>query len=143
MEIFDINQIIILNQMIKMLDLDIDQDIDLNKNNIKEKFIAPYNITNNKNWRIERCLVNMELEEECQFGINCPNKKIPFLCPKNHQGLNKIYYTNSIIPNLICKYERPWRILNNKSMRCQNKNCWFSHLKGRVDFINQLKNTLS
>ncbi len=79
---------------------------------------------------------DIKLEESCPFGHNCFYKKTPILCSKNHQTRNKIIKQDEYIPTYICKYERPWRMLNNKPMRCENIYCWFSHLDGRCNYIN-------
>ena len=81
---------------------------------------------------------NLVLEEPCPYGNNCFYKKNPLICNKNHQTNATIILEYSQIPNYICKYERPWIILpNGKEMRCQNKYCWFSHLKGHYEIISK------
>ncbi len=98
--------------------------------------IAPYN---NASIFYEYAPYDLELEEECIFGFHCIFKNTPSICPKNHQGITTIKkYTK--LPPLLCKYERPWKILRdtNKPMKCNNVNCWFSHLKGRKEHLNNI-----
>jgi hypothetical protein len=87
---------------------------------------------------------DLELEEECCFGINCIFKNTPLICPKNHQGIKYIKKYNKI-PSLLCKYERPWKITkeDNSPMKCNNINCWFSHLKGRKEHLKKIFKSLS
>jgi hypothetical protein len=99
--------------------------------------IAPY--TNRTLIYNEYAPYDLVLEEECSMGINCIFKNTPLICPKNHQGLAPIKkYFN--IPSLLCKYERPWKTLRdtNKPMKCNNVNCWFSHLKGRKEHLHNI-----
>jgi hypothetical protein len=88
--------------------------------NKKEYEYAPYDII---------------LEKFCPYGNKCLYKKTPSQCYKNHQTINKIIKKNEYIPTYICKYERPWRKINDKPIRCQNINCWFSHFEGRKEII--------
>ena len=74
------------------------------------------------------------LEEKCIFGNYCLYKKDPLICSKNHQSLFPFIRKNTIIPNKVCKYERPW-----KNTRCTNICCWYSHLKGRSQYIKKFK----
>ncbi len=102
-----------------------------------ENKIAPYNIQSFSSY--ELAPYDLELEEECCMGINCIFKNIPLICSKNHQSLMKIK-KNSNIPSYLCKYERPWKIMtdSNKPMKCNNINCWFSHLKGRKEHLRNI-----
>jgi hypothetical protein len=104
------------------------------------KKIAPFNMR--FILRDEYAPYDLELEEECSFGINCVFKNTPLICYKNHQGIKSIKkYT--MIPRLLCKYERPWRYIrldnnNYKKIKCNNVNCWFSHLKGRKEHLQKI-----
>ncbi len=93
---------------------------------------TPYYLSYN-NYEYTPC--DLILEESCPYGNNCLYKTTPLVCYKNHQLINKVIKKNQRIPNVICKYERPWKKLNGEPMRCQNIYCWFSHLKGRYDII--------
>jgi hypothetical protein len=122
----EVHQRIITIQMLKMLDL-YEKEYESHTN-------APYNI-NYKNTH-EIAPYTLVLEEDCPFGNMCIYKKIPLICSRNHQKLGKYIIKNTIIPNYLCKYERPWKKnLNGLPMYCTNNKCWFSHLKGRVDFL--------
>jgi hypothetical protein len=79
---------------------------------------------------------DIELEEMCSKGDNCPFKKNPLKCPLNHHSMPKIIKQNEIIPNLFCRYERKWKLLGDKQMCCMNPKCWYNHGKGRVALIN-------
>ncbi len=122
---FDDEQLLNISTLFKILNID-----EFNKK------IAPYN---NNSLYNEYAPYDLELEEECKQGVYCIFKNSPSICPKNHQGLNKIkkYYH---LPSLLCKYERPWKLTKdtNKPMICNNINCWFSHLKGRKEHLKKL-----
>ncbi len=122
---FDDEQLFNISILFKMLNI--------YENNNK---FAPYN---NLFFNNEYAPYDLELEEECKMGFNCIFKTNPRICYKNHQGLNKIkkfYY----IPHYLCKYERPWKLVKdtNKPMKCDNINCWFSHLKGRKEHLQKI-----
>ncbi len=121
---YDTHQFILISQLFKNLQL---EDSDTN--------LAPFNIRQDVLY--EKAPYDLELEDECGFGIKCIFKKNPLICHKNHQGINKIS-KNNYIPTLLCKYERPWKIYNNKSIKCNNIYCWFSHLKGRKEHLQQI-----
>ena len=124
----DIHQKIITIQMLKMLDL-YENDYESNTN-------APYNISIKNNFSNDKAPYTLILEEDCPFGQYCQYKKIPLLCPKNHQNLGRYIIKYTIVPNLLCKYERPWKKNENGlPMYCTNLKCWFSHLRGRIQFI--------
>ena len=97
---FDDDQFINICKIFKMLDI----HEECNK-------FAPYNtrftVLN------EYAPYNLELEEECCMGSNCIFKNTPLICPKNHQGIKQIKKFD-YIPQLLCKYERPWKTINNK-----------------------------
>jgi hypothetical protein len=127
MNCYDEHQLLLIMQLFKILDLT--DDISL----------APYNILK-KNKKlinvVEYAPYDLILEEECIFGYNCVFKNKPLICPRNHQGLSNIK-KGTIIPNLLCRYERPWKIMSHKNQifKCNNINCWFSHLKGRTEHL--------
>ncbi len=77
---------------------------------------------------------DLYLEEQCCYGLRCFYKNEPLVCSKNHQSLQYIIKQNTLIPKELCKYERPWKYL-----RCNNIYCWYSHLYGRSEHINNLK----
>jgi hypothetical protein len=122
---FDDEQLLNISSLFKILNID--------EFNYK---IAPFN---NKLYYIEYAPYDLELEEDCSQGIYCIFKNSPLICPKNHQGLNKIK-KGFQLPSLLCKYERPWRLTKdtNQQTRCNNINCWFSHLKGRREHLKNL-----
>ena len=118
------HQSILIDQLFKMLGM---------KDVIKEfDIITPFNLSSSI---VEFAPYDIILEDPCPFGNKCLYKKTPLLCSKNHQTKIKILKKQEIIPKYLCKYERPWKTLNNKPMRCQNIYCWFSHLEGRKEFI--------
>jgi hypothetical protein len=92
---------------------------------------TPHNL---KNTCCEYTPYDLILEEKCCFGNACLYKKEPLTCSKNHQSIFPFIRKNTIIPNKICKYERPW-----KNIRCTNINCWYAHLKGRSKYIKEFK----
>jgi hypothetical protein len=98
--------------------------------------LSPYRISINIS--NEYAPYTLILEENCKFGYQCLYKKNPKLCAKNHQHLGKNIKKGQPIPNLLCRYERPWKVLNGEKMRCKNINCWYSHLEGRCEFIKGL-----
>jgi hypothetical protein len=71
----------------------------------------------------------------CQYGLYCPHKNNPIKCPLNHHSMSKVIKKYEVIPNLFCRYEREWKTINNKPMRCMNPNCWYNHGKGRAKII--------
>jgi hypothetical protein len=93
---------------------------------------TPFNLSN---LYTENAPYDIILEEPCPYGHKCLYKKTPSLCYKNHQTKNKIIKKGESIPKYLCKYERPWKQLNNKPMKCANINCWFSHLENRCNII--------
>jgi hypothetical protein len=109
------HQQILIKQLFKLLDMDINNNI-----NIYYDY-APYDLI---------------LEEECSNGKYCKNRKNPLNCSKNHHNINNIIKKNEPIPQKMCRYERPWKTLNGYPMRCTNIECWYSHLEGRSDSIN-------
>jgi hypothetical protein len=121
------HQSILINQLFMMLDM-IDAIYEFN-------LTTPYNIYRQTCIKNEYAPYDIILEEPCPFGNKCLYKKTPIFCSKNHQTIIKHIKQNEIIPKYLCKYERPWRKLNGKPMRCDNINCWFSHLEGRCDII--------
>lgn len=122
---FDDEQLFNISTLFKTLNID-----DYNKK------LAPYN--NNFSYN-DYAPYDLELEEECKMGCNCIFKNTPLICHKNHQGLKNIKKHQFISP-LLCKYERPWKIIKEtrKPMRCNNINCWFSHLKGRKEHLKNI-----
>lgn len=87
------------------------------------------------------CHINAErspeilyLEDKCIFGTACLYKNDPLSCSKNHLNIAPFIKKNSFIPNKLCKYERPW-----KNIKCTNIYCWRSHLRGRIEFIEEYK----
>ncbi len=104
------HQQILTNQLFKLLDIDINNNYEY----------APYDLI---------------LEDECSYGKYCTYKNNPLICSKNHHNINNIKKYDSI-PKKMCRYERPWKILNGYPMRCTNIKCWYSHLEGRSDSIN-------
>ena len=102
--------------------------------------ISPFNVLHYSSKYIEYAPYDLILEEPCIFGPHCLYKKTPYLCPRNHQKLGKIIKKGSAVPKYLCKYERPWKILRdtNKPMKCNNVNCWFTHLKGRKEHLNNI-----
>jgi hypothetical protein len=79
---------------------------------------------------------DLELNEECPDGFNCPNSKNPFMCPKNHQKYGNTIKKDAKLPQFFCKWERPWKNgPNTKPLRCRKPNCYLAHLKGRKEFI--------
>ena len=102
---------------------------------------TPFNSRNKNNNYLECTPCDLYLEIPCEDGLKCFYKKDPSVCCKNHQTNNNIIIKGQILPNYLCKYERPWKQLNGFQMRCQNINCWFSHLFGRQQIIDYIKNT--
>lgn len=87
---------------------------------------------------------DMILEENCIYGDKCPNINNPLLCSLNHFNLGTIIKMNEIIPVELCRYERPWIIVNGISSHCTNIKCYFSHLNKRkkyIDYINKIINS--
>jgi hypothetical protein len=79
------------------------------------------------------------LEEKCPQGLFCPYKTNPIKCPLNHHDVkseNNILRKGALVPGLLCRYERPWKIVNGEPVLCQNSQCWYNHFKGRVQRIN-------
>ncbi len=121
-------QTYLIKQLFNTLDMP-DVIIEFNK-------LTPYKISNHHFHYTEYAPYDIILEEPCIFGPQCIYKKTPYLCPRNHQNLGKIIKRGEIIPKYLCKYERPWRWLNGREMRCANNLCWFSHIKNHMYFIN-------
>jgi hypothetical protein len=109
------HQQILINQLLKTLDIN-----PLADNHISYEY-APYDLI---------------LEEECSNGKYCNHRRNPLICSKNHHNINNIIKQFEHIPKKMCRYERPWKILNGYPMRCTNSECWYSHLEGRSDSIN-------
>lgn len=112
-----------------------------NYNEKNKKFIIPLNVLlgiNNNTYK-EYAQHNIELEEMCQYGLYCPHKNNPLKCPLNHHSMSKVIKKYEIIPNLFCRYEREWKTMNDKPMRCLNPNCWYNHAKGRKTIIRDKK----
>ena len=106
-------------------------------NEKKKKFVIPLNVLlgiNNSNYK-EHSQYDIELEDICQYGLYCPHKNDPIKCPLNHHSMNKVIKKYEIITNLFCRYEREWKTMNDKPMRCMNPNCWYNHGKGRAKII--------
>jgi hypothetical protein len=112
------HQQILTNQLFKLLDIDINLNINYE--------YTPYDLI---------------LEEECSNGKYCTNRHNPLMCSKNHHNINNIIKKYDRIPKKMCRYERPWKILNGYPMRCTNIKCWYSHLEGRSYSINYYINT--
>ncbi len=110
--------------LIKQLFINLDMPDMINYFDIK----TPYNLSNSI---LENAPYDLILEEPCPYSYKCLYKKTPLYCSKNHQTKKTIIKKYENIPKYLCRYERPWRKLNDKPMRCENKNCWFSHLEGR------------
>jgi hypothetical protein len=100
---------------------------------------TPFNVSYQNLKYVEYAPYDIILEEQCIFGPRCLYKKNPLMCSLNHQNIGTIIKKGHIIPNTLCKYERPWKTLNGKKMRCTNQNCWFSHIKNHMLFINNYK----
>lgn len=84
----------------------------------------------------EYALFDLDLNEECPDGFNCPNSKNPSKCPKNHQKLGNVIKAGAKLPRFFCKWERPWKNgPNGKPLRCRNVDCYFAHLEHRADYI--------
>jgi len=79
------------------------------------------------------------LEENCAHGDKCPNINNPLICPFNHFNLGKLIKLNDPIPIQLCKYERPWIIINGLPSHCTNIKCYFSHLHKRKKYIDFIK----
>ncbi len=116
-------QMSVIKQMLNTLDMG-DAVNDFEKQ-------TPHNL---KESSYEYTPCDLILEEKCCFGNACLYKKEPLTCSKNHQSLFPFIRKNTLIPNKICKYERPW-----KNIRCTNIYCWYSHLKGRSNYIKEFK----
>jgi hypothetical protein len=123
-----IHETLLIKQLFELLDMkDVFNDF--------YKF-SPFKVS--KNISNDYAPYNLILEDTCKFGFLCLYKNNPKLCSKNHQNLKKKIKKGQSIPNLLCKYERPWKLLNGEEMRCKNINCWFSHLEGRCNYIRKL-----
>jgi hypothetical protein len=127
MQIYN-DQALIINQTFKIMGME-EIIYDFNKP-------APYNL----NLRYhEYAPFNILLEDSCPYGNNCFDKRNPHICYKNHQTVVSVLMKYSLIPNFLCRYERPWKKLQDGTeMRCTNKYCWFSHLKGRKEILEKL-----
>ena len=76
------------------------------------------------------------LENKCIYGYFCPHKSNPIMCPFNHHDMEKtIIKKGEFIPDLLCRYERPWKKNQGGQMCCMNPKCWYNHASGRVDRI--------
>ena len=129
MEIFN-REFILINQSFKMMGIE----------EIISDFYKPSPYTLNSRYH-DYAPCNLELEEACPYGNYCFDKRNPRECYRNHQTSRLIIPVYSLIPSILCRYERPWKKLSNgEKMRCQNKYCWFSHLKGRKEILEKLFN---
>lgn len=117
---------IMIYNLLKTLEIE-DAIIDYNK-------YAPFNL--NRTYYTEYAPYNLVLEETCFYKNECFYKKDPLSCCKNHQLTDVMIMKNQQIPKFLCKYERPWKLLNGYPMRCQNIYCWLSHLSGRKEILN-------
>jgi hypothetical protein len=113
-----------------------------NKNNFK-KFVIPLNVllgimNNQSNYYTEQAQIDIILEEMCPHGLFCPYKTNPLMCPLNHHNISykSIIPAGSSIPDLLCRYERPWKFKNGQKLVCMNPNCWYNHAIGRKERIN-------
>jgi hypothetical protein len=80
--------------------------------------------------------VDIVLEEKCIYGYFCPHKSNPILCPYNHHDLGKtIIKKGEVIPNLLCRYERPWKMNKGSVMCCMHPQCSYNHGVGRKQRI--------
>ena len=78
------------------------------------------------------------LENKCPLGLFCPYKTNPIKCPLNHHDIkseDNILYKGDSVPGLLCRYERPWKICNGTPIVCMNPYCWYNHLKGRAERV--------
>jgi hypothetical protein len=102
---------------------------------------TPFNVKIKSSYSKEYIPYDIKLEVDCINGNNCKFKKVPLVCPYNHQNLGRIFKKYDYIPNLFCRYERPWKKNNNNQpLRCTNRFCWFSHMEGRVEILKNIIN---
>jgi hypothetical protein len=128
----DDSQSLFIKQLLNMLDLNDEKPDNDNKH-------TPFNIKIKSSYGKEYFPYDIKLELDCINGYNCKFKKTPLICPFNHQNLGRTLNKNNLIPNLFCRYERPWK--NNKynePLRCTNRFCWFSHMEGRVKILQNI-----
>jgi hypothetical protein len=102
-------------------------------------FIIPIQTLTGKNkpntYR-EVAQTDIVLENQCVYGYFCPHKSNPLLCPFNHHELSsKIIKKGEFIPDLLCRYERPWKLNHGRQMCCMNPQCWYNHGAGRAERI--------
>jgi hypothetical protein len=110
------------------------------------KFVIPLqvllsgsiNCSNNKYERLEISPFELKLEEKCPQGLFCPYKTQPLKCPLNHHHISDslIIPQGSYIPKLLCRYERYWKYSNGMPRICMNPHCWYNHLSGRAERLN-------
>ncbi len=114
-----------------------------NNINKKSKFMIPLNVLlgiDNDYKYVLPC--DILLEDNCPLGLFCQHKTNPIKCPFNHHDIkseNNILCKGTLLPVLLCRYERPWKLSNGKPVVCMNPNCWYNHFKGRV---NRIKNNI-
>ena len=100
-------------------------------------FMIPINTLvgkNKSNCYREIAQFDIELEHQCNYGYFCPHKSNPKMCPFNHHEMEKtVIKKGELIPDLLCRYERPWKTNNGGVMCCMNPKCWYNHAKGRSD----------
>jgi hypothetical protein len=105
------------------------------------KFIIPIKTLVGKNKPDTYCelaLTDIVLEENCIYGQFCPHKSNPLMCPLNHHDLGKgktIIKKGEVIPDLLCRYERPWKMNKGGVMCCMHPQCWYNHGVGRKQRI--------
>jgi hypothetical protein len=104
--------------------------------NASSNFIIPIQILTGKNkpgsYR-EVAHMDIQLEESCIYGQFCLGKSNPLLCPLNHHDLGKnIIKKGEYIPDLLCRYERPWKMHRGGVLCCMNPKCWYNHGVGRA-----------
>ncbi len=77
-----------------------------------------------------RTPTNLELEDFCPYGLYCPYKTHPLMCPLNHHEMPNKIFRGMNVPTLLCRYEL-YKITGEK-MFCTNPYCWYNHTKGRA-----------
>jgi hypothetical protein len=106
---------------------------------VKKKMTIPLLVLVGINTQSETAKMRIVMEKKCPYGLYCPHKTNPMMCPYNHHETPDVINIGDVIPSLLCRYERPWKKQQNsfEPLICMNPNCWYNHGQGRAERLHQ------